>query len=83
LAGRGPAVKVLPYITSVRGEMYLKLLYKELDQTVNGSGVAYTLDNDEFVVVDGETTDNNGGLAKKVKIGQRKIKLPYYFGDVV
>jgi hypothetical protein len=83
LSGSGPAVKVLPYITSVNGEMYLKLLYKELDPSVNGQGVSYTFDNSEFVVVDGETTDNNGGLATKVKIGQRKIKLPYYFGDVI
>lgn len=83
LGGSGPAVKVLPYITSTNGEMYLKLLYKELDPTTNAQGVAYTLDNSEFVVVDGETTDNNGGLATKVKIGQRKIKLPYYFGDVL
>lgn len=83
LSGKGPAVKVLPYITSVRGEMFLKVLYKELDQTLNSSGVAYTLDNSEFVVVDGETTNNNAGLQTKVKIGQRKIKLPYYFGDVV
>jgi hypothetical protein len=83
LAGTGPAVKVLPYITSVRGEMFLKLLYKELDNTVNGSGKAYTLDNEQFVVVDGETTDDNGGTGKKVKVGHRKIKLPYYFGDVI
>lgn len=82
LAGNGPAIKVLPYITSARGEMYLKLLYKELDQTVSG-GAAYTLDNDQFVVVDGETVDDNAGAGTKVKIGQRKIKLPYYFGDVV
>jgi len=83
LSGTGPAIKVLPYITSVRGQMILKVLYKELDQSVNGSGVAYTLDNGEFVVVDGETTDDNGGTGRKVKIGQRKIMLPYYFGDVV
>ena len=83
LSGKGPAIKVLPYITSVRGEMFLKVLYKELDKTVNSSGVAYTLDNGQFVVVDGETTDDNGGTGHKVKIGQRKIKLPYYFGDVI
>jgi hypothetical protein len=83
LSGEGPAVKVLPYVTSVRGEMFLKLLYKELDKSVNAQGVAYTLDNSEFVVVDGETVDDNGGTGNQVKIGQRKIKLPYYFGDVV
>lgn len=83
LSGSGPAIKVLPYITSVRGEMFLKLLYKELDHSVNNDGVAYTLDNGEFVVVDGEVTDDNGGTGQKVKIGHRKIKLPYYFGDVV
>jgi len=83
LSGNGPALKILPYITSVRGDMYLKLLYKELDHSVNGSGVSYTLDNGQFVVIDGETTDDNGGTGKKVKIGQRKIKLPYYFGDVI
>lgn len=82
LNGTGPAIKVLPYITSQRGEMYLKLLYKELDQTVI-SNETYTLDNGQFVVVDGETTDDNGGTGMKVKVGQRKIKLPYYFGDVV
>lgn len=83
LTGTGPAIKVLPYITSVNGEMFLKLLYKELDQTINGSNVAYMRDNSEFVVVDGETTTDNGGMPTKVKVGQRKIKLPYYFGDVV
>lgn len=83
LSGTGPAIKVLPYITSVRGEMFLKVLYKELDSTVNAQGFAYTLDNSQFVVVDGETTDDNGGTGNKVKIGQRKIKLPYYFGDVI
>ena len=83
LAGNGPALKVLPYITSSRGEMFLKLLYKELDSSVNGSGVSYTLDDDQFVVVDGETTDDNGGTGNNVKIGHRKIKLPYYFGDIV
>lgn len=82
LNGEGPAIKVLPYITSYRGEMYLKLLYKELDQTKIGNA-CYTLDNGQFVVVDGETTDDNGGTGAKVKIGHRKIKLPYYFGDVV
>lgn len=83
LSGNGPALKVLPYITSSRGEMFLKLLYKELDQTVNGSGVAYTLDDEQFVVIDGETTDDNGGTGNNVKIGHRKIKLPYYFGSIV
>jgi hypothetical protein len=83
LAGNGPALKVLPYITSSRGEMFLKLLYKELDSSVNGSGVAYTLDDDQFVVIDGETTDDNGGTGNNVKIGHRKIKLPYYFGEIV
>jgi len=83
LNGTGPAIKVLPYISSVRGDMFLKLLYKELDHSLNGSGVAYTLDDGQFVVVDGETTDDNGGTGNKVKIGQRKIRLPYYFGDVI
>lgn len=83
LAGKGPAIKILPYITSSRGEMFLKLLYKELDNSVNAQGVAYTLDNSQFVVVDGEITDDNGGTGHKVKVGQRKIKLPYYFGDVI
>lgn len=82
LNGEGPAIKVLPYITSQRGEMYLKLLYKELDQT-KINNVCYSLDNGQFVVVDGETTDDNGGTGTTVKVGQRKIKLPYYFGDVV
>jgi hypothetical protein len=82
LNGEGPAIKVLPYITSYRGEMYLKLLYKELDQTkINNA--CYSLDNGQFVVVDGETTDDNGGTGSAIKVGQRKIKLPYYFGDVV
>lgn len=83
LSGTGPAIKVLPYISSSRGEMFLKLLYKELDTTVNVTGKAYTLDNGQFVVVDGESTDDNGGTGNKVKIGQRKIKLPYYFGSVI
>jgi len=83
LAGNGPAVKILPYITSSRGEMFLKLLYKELDKSVDNMGVAYKLDNEQFVVVDGETTDDNGGTGNNVKIGHRKIKLPYYFGDVI
>jgi hypothetical protein len=83
LDGNGPAIKVLPYITSVRGEMFLKVLYKELDHTLNAQKVAYTYDNGQFVVVDGETTDDNGGTGNKVKIGHRKIRLPYYFGDVV
>jgi len=83
LDGNGPAVKVLPYITSSRGEMFLKLLYKELDMTTDINGVAYKLDNGQFVVVDGETTDDNGGTGNNVKIGHRKIKLPYYFGDVI
>ena len=83
LSGTGPALKVLPYISSSRGEMFLKLLYKELDSSINGSGVAYTLDDEQFVVVDGESTDDNGGTGNKVKIGHRKIKLPYYFGDIV
>ncbi len=83
LAGTGPALKVLPYITSSRGEMFLKLLYKELDGSVNGSGVAYTLDDEQFVVIDGETTDDNGGTGNNVKIGHRKIKLPFYFGEIV
>lgn len=83
LAGNGPAIKILPYITSTRGVMILKLLYKELDHSVNGSDVAYTLDNGEFPVVDGEVTDDNGGTGNTVKVGQRKIMLPYYFGDVV
>ena len=83
LSGHGPALKVLPYITSSRGEMFLKLLYKELDQSVNGSGVAYTLDDEQFVVIDGEATDDNGGTGNNVKIGHRKIKLPYYFGSIV
>jgi len=83
LAGNGPAIKILPYITSVRGEMFLKLLYKELDMDVDINGVAYKLDNNQFVVVDGETTDDNGGTGNMVKVGHRKIKLPYYFGDAV
>ncbi len=83
LDGKGPAIKMLPYITSVRGEMFLKVLYKELDQSANSQGVCYTFDNNQFVVVDGETTDDNGGTGHKVKIGQRKIKIPYYFGDVI
>jgi len=83
LAGNGPALKVLPYITSVRGEMFLKLLYKELDMDTDINGVAYKLDNEQFIVVDGETTDDNGGTGNNVKVGHRKIKLPFYFGDVV
>lgn len=82
LGGNGPAIKVLPYITSSRGEMFLKLLYKELDPSVNSDGDVYTLDNGEFVVVNGESTDDNGGTGTSVKIGQRKIRLPYYFGSV-
>ena len=80
LDGYGPAVKVLPYITVERNKMYLTLLYKELDPTLSPDGKAYVLDNGEFVVVDGEKLDNNGGLSKKpVKVGQRRIELPYYF----
>jgi hypothetical protein len=88
LDGFGPAVKILPYITSYRGRMYLKLLYKELDPTqiydnIKGKVVSYTLDNEQFVVVDGEGFDDNGGTGKKVKIGQRKIELPYFFGSII
>ena len=83
LSGTGPALKLLPYLTSYRGDLYLKLLYKELDPTVNVDGVAYTLDNNQFVVVDGETYDDNGGTGNKVKVGQRKIKLPYFFGTLI
>lgn len=83
LLGSGPAVKVIPYLTSISGELYLKLIYKELDPTKKVNGVAYTFDNSTFVVVDGETMDNNAGNPYNVKVGQRRIKLPYYFGDAV
>jgi len=82
LDGSGPAIKILPYITSYRGDMYLKLLYKELDMHMDLDGKSYKLDNSQFVVVDGETVDDNGGTGNYVKIGHRKIKLPYYFGQV-
>ena len=83
LSGTGPAIKILPYISSSRGELFLNLLYKELDMSTDVNGVAYKLDNDQFDVVDGETTRDNGGTGNFVKVGHRKIKLPYYFGDVV
>ena len=83
LDGEGPAVKVLPYLTSQNGVLYLKLLYKELDQTKNNNGESYFLDNGQFVVVEGETTDDNGGTGRKVIVGQRKIQLPYYFGEAI
>jgi hypothetical protein len=83
LSGTGPAIKMLPYITSVRGEMFLKVLYKELDKSVS-LGKAYTKDNSSFTVLDGETTTDMGvDKGTLIKIGQRKIRLPYYFGDVV
>jgi len=89
LGGYGPAVKMLPYLTSVRGEMFLKILYTELDKTgaYNPNTAptgTYKNDKGSFAVVDSETVDNNGVTnGSLIKMGQRKIRLPFYFGDVV
>lgn len=88
LNGYGPGIKMLPYLTSVRGEMFLKVLYKELDKTgaydKDKNIGTYKNDDGVFTVTDGETTTDRGiAGGALIKIGQRKIRLPYYFGDVV
>jgi len=83
LDGYGPAVKMLPYITSYNGRMRLNILYKELDMNKNRDGKAYTFDDNKFVVVNGQTTDDNGGTGYNVKVGHYKIDLPYFYGEVL
>lgn len=69
-----PAVKVLSYLTRENGKAYLQLLYKEMIYDVDWG------DDSKFDIVDGEstTTDDNGNT---VKIGQKRIELPYFVSD--
>jgi|LGOV01.1.fsa_nt_gb hypothetical protein len=69
-----PTVKVLPYLTREDGKAYLRLLYKEMIYDVDWG------DDSKFNVIDNEstTTDDN---ANTVKIGQKRIELPFFVGD--
>jgi len=70
-----PAAKVLPYLTRANGKAYLQLLYKEMKHNGTSWG-----DDAKFSVIDqeGATTDLNGNT---IKIGQKRIDLPYFIGD--
>lgn len=69
-----PAIKVLPYLTTLNGKAYLNLMYKELKHNGTSWG-----DDSKFNIVDNvsTTTDNN---AQTVLIGQKTVELLYFIG---
>ncbi|MBE0599484.1 MAG: hypothetical protein IH614_19770 [Desulfuromonadales bacterium] len=74
-ASATPAAKALPYITRANGKLYLQALYKEMRHNGTSWG-----DDAKFSVVDNEstTTDLN---AATIKIGQKRLELPFFIAD--
>lgn len=70
-----PAIKALPYLTRANGKLYLQMLYKEMVH--NGSSWG---DDNKFNVVDNESTVTDLN-AKKVKVGQKRLELPFFVRD--
>jgi len=66
-----PAVKVLPYLTTISGIAHLVLIFKELIHDTDWG------DDQKFVVANGftTTTDDN---ANTVACGQASVELPYF-----
>lgn len=74
-ASGAPAVKKLPYLTRANGKAYLQLLYKEMRHNGTSWG-----DDGKFNVVDSESTATDLNAAT-VKIGQKRLELPFFIAD--
>lgn len=70
-----PAAKALPYLTRLNGKLYLQMLYKEMRHNGTSWG-----DDAKFNVVDNDstTTDLN---AQTIRIGQKRLELPFFIAD--
>ncbi len=75
-ASSSPAVKVLYYLTSENGKLYLQLLFCEMIYDVS-SGWG---DDGKFPVIDGVGTsaDDNGNLRL---VGQKRIELQNFYSE--
>ena len=71
------AVKTIPFLSVISGELWIQLIYKELKRTGTSWG-----DDNQFNIVDNQSTvpDNN---SQTVIVGQKRVALPYHFdGDL-